>query len=217
MYQAILFDLDDTLYDLRTYWGSRLGRALDLVLPHHPHFDREALVQTALAERVFMAHWPDFLRRQSVADEALIATTHEVFCDGWFDEMLLYEDALPTLAALRPGYRLGLITNGPSTIQRRKIERFELGNYLDVLVVSEEVGFAKPHPAIFALALEQLGVRPAEALFVGDSPEYDLRGALAAGMDYVWMNPRREQLPAGLQPPQATIERLAQLLHMLET
>jgi putative hydrolase of the HAD superfamily len=216
MYQAILFDLDDTLYDLRSYWGGRLRRALGLVLPHYPHLDHEPLVRTALAERIFMAQWPGFLQRHGVADEALIATTHEAFCEGWFDQMLLYEDALPTLAALRPGYRLGLITNGPSTMQRRKIERFGLGNYLDLLIVSEEVGFAKPNPAIFALALEQIGVGPAEALFVGDSPEHDLRGASAAGMDFIWMNPRHEQLPADLEPPRATIERLAQLLEVLK-
>ena len=50
-------------------------------------------------------------------------------------------------------------------------------------------------PAIFRLALERLEVGSAEALFVGDSPEYDLRGAMAAGIPFVWMNPGAEQLP----------------------
>ncbi|MFL5803745.1 MAG: HAD family hydrolase [Roseiflexaceae bacterium] len=216
MYRAILFDLDDTLYDLRSYWSGRLRLALDLVLPRYPQLDRDALVRAALAERVYMAQWPDFLRRQSVADEALIAAAHEIFCREWFEQMALYEDALHTLEALRPRYRLGLITNGPSEIQRRKIERFGLVNYLDVLIVSEEAGVAKPDPAIFALALAQLGVGPAEALFIGDSPEHDLRGAAAAGMACIWMNPGKEQLPAGLAPPLATIERLGELLPLLE-
>mgnify|MGYP000231633514 CR=1 FL=1 len=59
----------------------------------------------------------------------------------------------PTLAALRPHYRLGLVTNGPSRMQRPKIEQFRLGDYLDPLIVSEEVGVAKPDPAIFDPAL----------------------------------------------------------------
>ena len=216
MYRAILFDLDDTLYDLRSYWRERLRLALELVRARHAHLDPEALALAAVSERVFIEHWPDFLRRQGVADEALIAEAHAVFRQEWFERMALAADALPTLVALRPRYKLGLITNGPSAIQRAKIERFGLVEYFDELIVSGEVGVAKPDPAIFNLALERLGVGPAEALFVGDSPEYDLRGAAAAGVPFVWMNPGGEELPVGLAPPLATIGRMGQLPGLLQ-
>jgi putative hydrolase of the HAD superfamily len=216
MVQAILFDLDDTLYDLRSYWRDRLRAALDMVRARYAHFDREALVSAAMAERVYMEQWPDFLRRQGVADEALIAETHAAFRREWFEQLALYEDAAHTLAALRPVYRLGLITNGPSAIQRAKIERFGLASYFDVLIVSGEVGVAKPDPAIFMLALEQLSAAPHEALFVGDSPEFDLRGAEAAGMPFVWMNPGGEMLPEGFGRPLATIGRLGELVEVLD-
>jgi putative hydrolase of the HAD superfamily len=215
MYQAILFDLDDTLYDLRSYWRERLRLALDLVRTRYAHLDSEALALVAMAERVYIEHWPDFLRRQGVDDEALIAEAHGIFRQEWFERMTLAEDASPTLAALRSRYKLGLITNGPSAIQRAKIERFGLAEYFDELVVSGEVGVAKPDPAIFRLALERLGVAPDEALFVGDSPEYDLRGAAAAGMPFVWMNPGAEALPESIPQPLATIGRLGQLLEVL--
>src|SRR5262245_41806557 len=123
MYQAILFDLDDTLYDLRSYWRGRLRLALELVLPQHPQLNPEAVALLAQAERVYIAQLPGFLRQQGVADEALIAAAHETFRREWFEQMALYEDALHTLETLRPHYRLGLITNGPSATQRRKIER----------------------------------------------------------------------------------------------
>jgi 2-haloalkanoic acid dehalogenase type II len=215
MYRAILFDLDDTLYDLRSYWRERLRLALDLVRTRYAHLDSEALALVAMAERVYIEHWPDFLRRQGVDDEALIAEAHGIFRQEWFERMTLAEDAGPTLAALRSRYKLGLITNGPSAIQRAKIERFGLAEYFDELIVSGEVGVAKPDPAIFRLALERLGVAPDEALFVGDSPEYDLRGAAAAGMPFVWMNPGAEALPEGIPQPLATIGRLGQLLEVL--
>ena len=214
-FRAILFDLDDTLYDLRSYWRERLRLALELVRARYAHLDAEALALLAMSERVYIEHWPEFLRRQGVDDEALIAEAHEVFRQEWFERMALAEDAAPTLAALRSRYKLGLITNGPSAIQRAKIERFGLANYFDELIVSAEVGVAKPDPAIFRLALERLGVAPAEALFVGDSPEYDLRGAMAAGVPFVWMNPGAEQLPEGVARPLATIGRLEELLGVL--
>jgi putative hydrolase of the HAD superfamily len=216
MYRAILFDLDDTLYDQRSYWRGRLRLALDVVRVRYTQLDHEALVGRAMAERVYMAQWPDFLRRQGVDDETLIAEAHEVFRREWFERMALADDAAPTLTALRSRYQLGLITNGPSEIQRRKIEHFRLVDYFDPLIVSGEVGVAKPDPAIFRLALERLGIEPAEALFVGDSPEYDLRGAAAAGVPFVWINPGGAELPEGFARPLATIGRLGELLEVLE-
>jgi putative hydrolase of the HAD superfamily len=214
-YRAILFDLDDTLYDLRSYWRGRLHEAIGDVLARYPHFDREALVRQAIAEKVYIDKLPGFLRGQGVGDEALITAAQELFRREWFERLALYEDAARTLQALRPRFKLGLVTNGPSRTQRPKIEQFRLLDLLDLLIVSEEVGVAKPDPAIFQIALEQLNVGPSEALFVGDSPEFDLRGAAAAGMPFVWMNPRGETLPPDVPRPLAAIERLTDLLPLL--
>jgi putative hydrolase of the HAD superfamily len=215
-YRAILFDLDDTLYDLRSYWGGRLHQALDDVLVRYPHFNRDRLVRQAIAEKVYIDRLPAFLRGQGVGDEELIAAAHAVFGRDWFTRLVLYDDAEYTLQALRTRFKLGLVTNGPSRTQRPKIEQFRLIEYLDLLIVSEEVGVAKPDPAIFQLALEQLGVQAHEALFVGDSPEFDLCGAAAAGMPMIWMNPRHETLPDDIPPPIAEIERLTELLRLLD-
>lgn len=216
-YRAILFDLDDTLYDLRSYWSGRLHEAIDEVLARYPRFDRDALVRQALAEKVYIDKLPAFLRAQGVDDEPLIASAHELFRRDWFERLVLFEDATQTLEALRRRFKLGLVTNGPSRTQRLKIKQFRLIDYLDVLIVSEEVGVAKPDPAIFAIALERLAVAPHEALFVGDSPEFDLRGAAAAGMPFVWMNPRGENLPSDADRPIAVIQRLAELLPLLDS
>src|SRR4029078_10256011 len=214
-YRAILFDLDDTLYDLRSYWRRRLYEAIDDVLARYPHFDRDALVHRAISEKVYIEKLPAFLRSQGVDDEQLIAAAHELFGRDWFGRLILFDDAVQTLEALRPRFKLGLGTNVPSRTQRPKIEQFRLIDYLDLLIVSEEVGVAKPAPAIFAMARERLGVAPNEALFVGDSPEFDLRGAAAAGMPFVWMNSRGEALPARVDQRIAVIERLTDLLPLL--
>jgi HAD superfamily hydrolase (TIGR01549 family) len=214
-YRAILFDLDDTLYDLRSYWRGRLHEAIHDVVARYPHFDRDALIHQAIAEKVYIEKLPAFLRSQGVDDEQLIQSAHELFGRDWFGRLVLFDDAVHTLEALRPRFKLGLVTNGPSRTQRPKIEQFRLIDYLDLLIVSEEVGVAKPDPAIFAIALEQLGVAASEALFVGDSPEFDLRGAAAAGIPFIWMNPRGERLPDDVLQPVAVIERLTELLPLL--
>ena len=214
-YKAIFFDLDDTLYDLRSYWRGRLSEALEDVLARYPHFVHDELIQQAITQKVYIERLPGFLRAQGIDDEALIAQAHSLFRHGWFDRLELYYDAVHTLEALRSHYKLGLITNGPSQTQRPKIERFQLGKYLDLLIVSEEVGVAKPDPKIFQIALDELTLTSDDALYVGDSLEFDLPGAAAAQLPFIWMNPRRETLPAGLPQPLATIERLTELLPLL--
>src|SRR5690348_16240338 len=99
--RAVLFDLDDTLYDYGTFWIGRLNRAVDDVVARDPRIDRAMLAQAAVAEWVLMEHWPDFLRRHGVADEDLIAATHAAFMRGWFDDMTLPEDAALVLETLR--------------------------------------------------------------------------------------------------------------------
>jgi putative hydrolase of the HAD superfamily len=214
-FQAIFFDLDDTLYDLRSYWRGRLHEMLDEVLARYPQLEREELIRRALAEKVYIERLPAFLRAQGIADEGLIARAKAIFEAEWFERLELYADAIVTLEALRPHMKLGLITNGPSRTQRPKIEQFRLDDYLDVLIVSEEAGVAKPDPRIFHLALEQLGLAPSQALYVGDSLEFDLPGAAAADIPFIWMNPRHEALPENLRRPLATIERLTDLLPLV--
>jgi putative hydrolase of the HAD superfamily len=79
-------------------------------------------------------------------------------------------------------YRLGLVTNGSSETQRAKLTALELTGLFDPLLISDEVGFKKPDPRIFELALAACDVRPESVLFVGDDPVSDIAGAKAIGM-----------------------------------
>ncbi len=104
----------------------------------------------------------------------------------------LYPGARDVLAALaaRDGVVLALITNGLSEVQRARIARLELDAYFDAIVVSSEVGAAKPAPAIFDVAFARLADPPrASALMVGDSLTSDLRGGRDAGVATCWFNP----------------------------
>ena len=86
---------------------------------------------------------------------------------------------------------------------------------MDTVVISEREGIRKPDPKIFIRAAERVRVPPQQCLFVGDNPEADIGGALAAGMQAVW---RRGAIPwpEGLRcSPTATVEALSALLGSL--
>jgi putative hydrolase of the HAD superfamily len=106
-------------------------------------------------------------------------------------------DAIELVRDLRgAGVRTGLLTNGPSWMQRRKVELLGLEDELDAIGISEELGASKPDPAAFAATLELMGSAPEEAVMVGDHLDWDVRGALAAGMrGAVWVAGDDEREP----------------------
>jgi putative hydrolase of the HAD superfamily len=97
-------------------------------------------------------------------------------------------DLLRQAAAKGP---VGLVTNGPSDIQRLKIRQTGLASLISAVVISGEVGAGKPDPLVFQLALDELDADPAKAVMVGDSWDRDVQGALEAGMTAVWISHRR--------------------------
>ena len=89
------------------------------------------------------------------------------------------EHAIELLRSLREaGVRTGLLTNGPSWMQRRKVELLGLEGQLDAIGISEELGASKPDPAAFTATLELMGSAPDDTVMVGDHLDWDVRGAL---------------------------------------
>jgi HAD superfamily hydrolase (TIGR01549 family) len=97
-------------------------------------------------------------------------------------KMALYDDVAPALDGLKEqGLTLGLISNVDRDISA-VYEELGLGNWLSVTITSQDTGFNKPHPEIFKAALKEAGVKPAEAIYVGDQYQIDVVGANGAGM-----------------------------------
>lgn len=91
------------------------------------------------------------------------------------------------LAGVAGRHPVGLITNGPSDIQRLKLEQSGLSGAFDREVISGELGIGKPDPAVFLGLLDGLGADPAASVMLGDSWERDVLGGLGAGMSAVWI------------------------------
>lgn len=127
----------------------------------------------------------------------------------------LYPDAVPTFEALRAaGFRLGIISNWSWNLPDL-CDGLGITPYFEHIVTSARVGASKPHRAIFDYALTWFGVRPQEAVQIGDNAIADVQGARGVGMHAILMDRRNRPAPAGVPVARALadvpdlIERLA--------
>jgi len=125
-----------------------------------------------------------------------------------------YPDVPPALDALRGRYRLAVLSDADRDFlvesQRRN------GLSFDVVVTSEDVQAYKPHVSMFRAVCDQLGVEPAEAIFVGDSPWADIAGARHAGMRAIWLNRHGASWPEDIEAPPAVVTTLEGLVELLQ-
>lgn len=123
----------------------------------------------------------------------------------------LMPDAKETLARLKPGFKIGLLTNGAPDLQREKIAASGLAGFFDAVAVSGEHLIGKPKPEIFHILLRELGVPPEAAVMVGNSLARDIVGARAAGIAHtVWL-----KVPGSEEYAEVTPDHTITALHEL--
>lgn len=98
------------------------------------------------------------------------------------------------------------------------LDRFGIRQVFETVVVSDEVGWRKPHAIIFQQTLEQMGIRPSEALFIGDQLYVDVYGAINAGMDVVWIETEQQdyEIDARLPEPTYKVGSIKGVIDLLE-
>lgn len=120
------------------------------------------------------------------------------------------------LEALRPRYRLGVVSNFDDTTTAYDIlVRHGIAPLLDAVVISEALGLRKPHPAVVRTAVRTLGLQAAEVLLVGDTFAEDVTGARAAGVDAVWIDVAGRGVPDGAERPRWVVRALPELTGIL--
>lgn len=128
-----------------------------------------------------------------ISDEAIISiidSFHESYQNCW----RLYDQTEEVLNHFRSN-GIGLITNGSSKQQNRKIDKLNLRKYFNFVLISGEEGFAKPDERIFLKACDIMDCEPSECTFIGDSWESDVLGSNNCGMTSVWFNRCGKELP----------------------
>ncbi len=134
------------------------------------------------------AMWRDITRRIYNRLPALSRIDFEAWFEALYrrfgeaDAWRVYDDVVPVLRDLRGrGLKIGVVSNWDSRLQTIS-DGLGLSDLVDFLVISAQAGVRKPDPAIFRIALEKAGVRPEDAVHVGDLPEEDAEGARRAGL-----------------------------------
>jgi putative hydrolase of the HAD superfamily len=221
--RAVLFDLDDTLFD------HRQCARMALTELHHAHtcfqgtafadFEHmHAVLLEELHRRVMMGDVPldeareERFRRlfQAVGvspDDDTVREAARHYREGYLRVRQPVAGAARLLGLVKKRALVGIVSNNLLEEQQEKLRHCRLDAYVDALVVSEEAGMSKPDPEIFNIALRRLGCAAAEAVMVGDSWAADIIGAHAAGIRPVWFNPAGKPSP----DPDAAIGELRTL------
>lgn len=201
-YPLALFDLDDTLCDYAAARDLRLRVAFQEAAGTLEADFLDRMVAESIAVQPHGAeHFPDLFRGHGLDPDAAPAAIRWYRANRYHG-LELFDDAVGVLSALRErGHRIGIITNGPADVQRAKVDLLGVEPLVDFVIISGEFGAAKPDPSIFREALRLGSATAPEALHVGDSLEFDVAGASAAGIRSVWVNRHgTERSPADPEP-----------------
>lgn len=199
-YKWLLFDIDGTLFDYVKAEENALQKSFEQTgisfearfLPAYRtindqlwrEFERGQINQQVLKTRRF----------------ELLFETLEVDCDpqefsvtylaNLAGGTFLMAGAAETVKSLSQKFNLAIITNGLTDVQRPRLANSVINRYIKALIISEEVGAAKPDPQIFDIAFERMN-HPAkrEVLIIGDSLSSDIQGGYNYGIDTCWFNP----------------------------
>jgi YjjG family noncanonical pyrimidine nucleotidase len=220
-YDWILFDADETLFHFDDFQGlQRMFTSFDVNFTEADYreyqttnkplwvaYQNHQLTAKQVQEKRFEL-WGERLGvPPGVLNSAFLRAMWEI-CEP-------IDGALDLVDKLKGKAKLGIITNGFTELQKIRLEKTGFDEYIDLLVVSEEVGIAKPHPAIFNHALERMGHPDRnKVLMVGDNPDSDILGALNAGLHSCWLNRHNHQIRADITP-HYVVSSLKELMGLL--
>ncbi len=220
-YEWILFDADETLFHFDAFNGLQLMFS---------HFGVEFTQQDYQAYQMLnQALWLDYQNGAIVAQQLQhqrfntwanrLQVSPQVLNSAFMTAMaeicIPLAGAISLLDGLKGTVKLGIITNGFTELQQARLKRTGLCSHFDLIVISEQVGVAKPHRVIFEHALSLMGNPTREkVLMVGDNPDTDILGGLNAGLDTCWLNVDNKPVPEGITP-HYQVSSLAELENLL--
>jgi putative hydrolase of the HAD superfamily len=200
--RAVLWDVDDTIFDYTS--ADRAGMRQHLLSEGLP--DGYDSVGQALAawREVTDLHWARFAQgetdfqgqRRDRVRSFLGRPMSDADADAWFERHVthfeaawsLFPDTVPVLDVLADEYRHAVLSNSSIHNQDRKLRVLGVRDRFEAVVCAVELGVSKPDAGAFHAACDAIGLRPQEVAYVGDHPDIDARGAVAAGLVGIWLD-----------------------------
>ncbi|MDZ8258664.1 HAD family hydrolase [Nostoc sp. ChiQUE01b] len=227
LYEAIIFDLDNTLLNFELCEHQAiLGALEDCAVA----LDLNGVSETIFLQ-VFETYNSKYWRHRDIFSPSeliemsyrstlaqldiqteQISNLSQSFWQIFNHSGVMEPDVNEVLTALAHNYRLAVITNGFVSAQLPRMQAAGIEHFFEAVVVSEAIGFAKPSPEIFHHALSRLNLRPAEVIYVGDSLKHDYAGATQVQMDFCYYNRKNKNLPQEAKPR----FMISELLNLLE-
>jgi putative hydrolase of the HAD superfamily len=218
--RVLCFDLDNTFWDV---WPviARAERAVhDWLLEHHPRIPQRWSIEEMRAARMELAraepeiaHDVTALRVEALVrharelgePESVGARAFDVF-HAARNNVTLYDDVRPALAALRRRFRLATLSNGNADMLR-----IGLAGEFELCLTARDVGAAKPDVRAFHAVLQALGAPAHQVAYVGDDPHADVAGARAAGLRSIWVDRGTQPWPEALRRADLEVRNLTEL------
>ncbi|HEY1038905.1 MAG TPA: YjjG family noncanonical pyrimidine nucleotidase [Bacteroidia bacterium] len=227
--QHIFFDLDNTLWDFET----NSQKVLHELIQKHGLISKCQCSDRSFIKTYVLVNddlWARY-RKNLISKEELRSSRfyNTMLYFGYEDRELglqlekeyidnspyqkeLFPHTLETLDYLSSKYKLHIITNGFAEIQHIKLKNCSIDQYFNEVLISEQIGFNKPHPNIFNAALEKTSAKTEHALMIGDDWDADIIGASEAGFKTIFFNPRKKMVNSNQTPEIQSLNELITLL-----
>ncbi|MBP2099260.1 HAD family hydrolase [Enterococcus rivorum] len=208
---TIVFDVDDTIYDQQQPFLNAVLRIFPEVKESdiHPLYIRFRFHSDETFSKVVSNEWSiNYMRtyriNESLKDlgysepSEMQSTLFQQIYEDELDNIVMHPEVKRLLDYLKEkNIPIGIITNGPTDHQYKKVKQLNLENWVptDNIIISQSTGYQKPDKEIFYLAAKQFKMEPDKTLYVGDSFENDVAGAYNGGWHSVWFNHRLRSLP----------------------
>jgi len=192
--------LEFTYQEFKTAYFKLRSETLKILLD-------EELKEVNLCDRFSMTL--KLLGYDLLPEDKIIVEAADAFFSEYFKALKLDENTIPVLKKLKEKYILGIVSLLMYSPPLQKfLDKHNMLDFFDVIITSADVGYRKPHPKIFLAALEKIGVKPFEAVFIGDDPIRDILGAKNVGMKTILIKHKEKDYKI---KPDKTIVSLSQL------
>jgi 2-haloacid dehalogenase len=226
-YAGILFDADNTLFDYDRSESEALLETCAKLAPSAP-----AQLILATYRPINALYWKRFEQGlvsitelqagrfaallTAIGVSADVHAVSEEYLDRLSRKAYFLPDAREVVEALAAHATLGLVTNGISRVQRGRLAAAGIAPFFSAILVSEEMGCAKPDRRFFDAAVGAVGIAREGILCVGDNPSADVAGARDAGIDACWFNPSGAYWPGPGEKPMYVAKGLRDIVQYVQ-